>query len=482
MSEQMIEINGIPFSLSQAQKMSKNGMLNIGQKNDPSSTTPNAAVLHGQFPGSSTLFGAFSAPGVRPERFSAMTRPRSMAGLLRPEKTDLINEIVEIVTGQTEAGGSNATGWCAGGMLAGYLKTCQQTYPMGNFKMRSRITPIQDVGLLRNRADIPGMILNNPPAENPLIPEMFYRLTDDRSQLQLEFYTLGTQMERSLVKQIWQGVVGTDTSIPGWWKDMNSLSSLVKTGYVDAISLRPCPAADSQVVSWNADVAATVSGRNIVQAYSDVYYAALDRAETAGLDGTQFVWVMRKEAFRALVQVWVCQYYTNRCLTAGVVGAPFPTDATISRQLELDMLNGRYLLIDGIPVPVVFDEGIPLERLAANPNVLRADAFLLPISWNGRPLVRLEYQDMGNQYAMEMATRILTQTEIINNGMYILSKQESDGCVEFSISSKMRLFLEVPFLAARIDDTTFTYQAETHTADPTANSYLYVDGGISYRL
>lgn len=479
MSEAMIEINGIPFTLSQAKAMSQKGLLNMGQKNDPSSTTPSSAPLHGVFPGNANMFGAFSNPGVRPERFSAMQRPRSMAGLLKPQKSELMNEIVGIVTGQTAATGTNATGWCAGGMLSGVLKTCQQTYPMGNFKMRSRIAVIQEAGMLRNRADIPGMILNNPPAENPLIPDPFWRLTDDRSILQLEFYNLGVQMERSLVKEIWQGVVGTDTGIPGWWKDMNSLSSLVKTGYVDSETGLACPAADSQVIAWNADVGATVAGRNIVQVYSDVYYAAVDRADAVGLGGTEFAFVMRKEAFRALVQVWVCQYYINRCLSAGVVGAPFTTDATETRRLELEMRNGQYLLIDGIPVRVVFDEGIPLEQLGA--NILRSDSFLLPISWNGYPLTRLEYFDMGNFYANELRTAVVTQSELINNGLYLLSKQESEGCVEFTISAKMRLFLETPFLAARIDDMSYTYLAQTHVADP-GTSFLYVNGGVSYRL
>lgn len=479
MSEAMIEINGIAFTLTQAKAMSKAGLLNMGQKNDPSSTTPNASPLHGPYPYGSQ-FGAFSYPGVRPERFSAMQRPRSMAKLLRPEKTELYNEIIEVVTGQTAAGGSNATGWCAGGMLAGVLKTCQQIYPMGNFKMRSRVVPIQEVGQLRNRADIPGMILNNPPEDNPLIPETFYRLTDDRSELQLQFFNLGIQIERSLGVEMWQGVVGTDTSIPGWWKDFNSITSLVKTGYVDAVTGLACAAADSQVVTWNADVAATVAGRNIVQAYSDVWYAAQDRAEATGLGGTTFAFVMRKEAFRALVQVWVCQYYTNRCITSGTVGAPITTDATETRRLELEMLNGQYLLIDGTPVPVLFDEGIPIQQLGVNPRILRSDSFLLPISWNGRPLVRLEYFDMGNQYATELRTAIVTQSEVLNNGMYLLSKQESEGCVEFSISAKMRLFLEVPFLAARIDSMSYTYQADTHVANP-GTTFLYVNGGVSYR-
>lgn len=475
-----IVLNGIEFTEKQISDMSKAGLLNIGQKNDPSGSTPTASSLHGVNYGNASQYGLFSAPGVRPDRFSTLARPRSMTSLLRPQKSDLINEIVEIVTGQTAGTTTNATGWCADGALAGVLKTCQQTYAMGNFKMRTRIIPLQEVGQLRNRADIPGMIVNNPPQDNPLIPDMFYRLTDDRSQLQYEFFTLGNQISRSMEIELFRGVAGTDTSIPGWWKDFNGLDSLVKTGYVDALTQVACPAADSTVVSWNADVGATVGGRNIVQAYSDTYYAKKDLAEMVGMGDVQFAFVMRKEAFRALTEVWVCQYATYRC-QSGTVGNPVMTSAVEMNALRLEMMNGQYLLIDGVPVPVIFSDGILLERLGSGtPNVLRADSYLLPISWNGRPLIRLEYHDMGNQYATEMANLVYTSAMFINNGMYMLTKNERDGCIEYTVSSKMRLFLETPFLAARIDDMSFSYSAPTRVAEP-GTTFLYANGGSTYR-
>lgn len=473
-------VNGVEFTEKQISEMGKAGLLNIGQKNDVSSSTPNASVLHGVFPGNANQFGLFSAPGVRPQRFTALTRPRSITKLLRPERTELVNEIVEIVTGQTAGSGSNATGWCAGGALAGQLKTCQQTYPMGNFKMRSRIMPLQEVGQLRNRADIPGMIINNPPEDNPFIPAPFYQLTDDRSQMQLEFFNLGVQMERSLERELFNGVVGTDSGLTGWWKDMNSIDALVKTGYVDAITGIACPAADSTVVTWNADVGATVAGNNIVQAYTDLYYAKKDLAVTVGMEDTQFAFFMRKEAFRALTEVWACQYATYRCQT-GTAGQPNAASVVDMNNLRLEMQQGQYLLIDGIPVPVVFSEGITLERLGAGtPNILRADAYLMPISWNGWNLLHLEYHDMGNQWAREMSTKVYNSAEFINNGLYLLTKDETDGCIEFTISSKMRLFLETPFLAGRIDDMSFSYSAQTRVADP-ATTWLYKNGGLTYR-
>ena len=77
-----------------------------------------------------------------------------MAKMLRPQKSEYINEIIEIMTGQTIGSGSNVTDWCAPGPLAGVLKTCAQVYQFGNFKMNTRVIPLQEVGQRVNRADL----------------------------------------------------------------------------------------------------------------------------------------------------------------------------------------------------------------------------------------------------------------------------------------------------------------------------------------
>lgn len=477
-----IVINGIEFTEKQVSGLVEMGALNFNQKNDPSSATPTQSqVLQGQSYTNPAQYGLFSSPGVRPDRFSALTRPLSLASLLRPQKSEFTSEIIEVMTGQT-AGVANAqTDWCAPGALAGVLKTCQQVSTFGNFKMNTRITPIQEVGLLRNRADIPGQILNRPPSENPFMPERMYQLTDTRNQLGYELFTLGIQVERSFESEIWNGVAGSNTSIIGWWKDFAGLDSLVKTGYVDAVTGVACPAADSIVISWNADVGATVTGSNIVQSMADQYYAVRSIAKRVGLEGVVFGFTLREEFFRALTEVWACQYLTYRCQSTNA-GQPIQITGDETNRLRLEMQNGQYLLIDGIPVPVVFSDGIENTPLGFGPpKVFRTDAYLLPISWNGRPLIRPEFHDMGNVYAREFAQIVYPSAEFMNNGMYMLGKREAGGCVELELSMKMRLILEVPFLAARWDNLTYSYGAQSRTANP-GETYLYRNGGVTYRL
>src|SRR5262249_560201 len=132
-------------------------VLNVGQKdygykNDPASTSlAGTTTLNGPFPGSSTQFGIFSAPGVRPERYSALARPRTLARLLTPERNEYYQEILEIMTGATSGSGSNATGFCDDPPQPGQLKTCQQTYLFGKYYIKTTLNAVPEMGQLRNR-------------------------------------------------------------------------------------------------------------------------------------------------------------------------------------------------------------------------------------------------------------------------------------------------------------------------------------------
>jgi hypothetical protein len=105
--------------------------------------------------------------------------------------------------------------------------------------------------------------------------------------------------------------------------------------------------------------------------------------------------------------------------------------------------------------------------------------YFVPLSWAGRPLIRLEYFNLGNQYIQEWTGFINPdRRRVINNGFYAMGYNTVSFCDEYLFGSVMRLILETPFLAARIDDVEFSYLAQTR--DPYPGTSMYVDGGISY--
>jgi hypothetical protein len=456
-------------------------------KDNPNSTTPVGQALQGPFQGNTGQWGLFSQPGVRPERFSAMPRPLSMLRLLIEQgslrRSEFFNEILEIMTGATDGTGTNATGFCATPPTAGQLQTMARIFKFGAWYLKSQLNAVPNIGQLVNRADVPGRILNAGPEANPLIPDVMYQLSDTRSQLQYELFTVGISLERTLeqVAVVGNSALASTNTHVGWINEFAGLDSQIKTGYSDAFSGISSNAVDSISENWgNQTVGNTQvsSGRNIVQLIADIYYGLIQRAAQVGMEGFEMAIVMRPEFFRALTDVYACSYATARC-TNGSAGAPQIVDQTVVNNLRIEMLDGQYLLIEGVKVPVVFTQGIPLTQLGS--NLYSNTFYFVPVSWAGRPLISIEYFPMDNQYATEYRSFVDAQRfRVLNNGLYLVGEAQTPLCLEFHFSARMRLILESPFLAARIDNVQFTYLANSYSPYP-AETYLYRDGGVSYR-
>lgn len=454
-------------------------------KNDPgSSATANPGALQGPLQGNPALGGAFSAPGVRPDRFSAMPRVRSLAKLLRPMPSEIYNEIYAIVTGATDGSGDNPTSFCGTAPQPGNLKTCEQTMVFGKWFSQTQLNNVPEIGMLRNRAEVPGRILNSAPTDNPLIPDIMYRLTDTRSQLQYELYGQGIFLERAMEKVLITGdpTKANTATERGFIKEFKGLDAQIKTGYTDSSGVT-CPAADSIVLDFGgATIGGTIGGgdgRTITTALGDVAYAIQDRADQVGMgDGLEMAFLMRKEAFRVLTDYYANTYATSRFQSATMTaGNPVVQIATDANNLRLEMLQGNYLLVEGQPVPVVFSDGLPFE--GQGNNVWQTDIFVVPISWGGFPLLRFDYFNMGNQYITEWNGIINPdKRRVINNGLLLMGYQSTGMCDLFQFAGQMRLILETPFLAGRIDNVSFSYLANTRNATPGAS--LYYDGGVSY--
>lgn len=479
-----ITIDGVEYSDVEVKALEKAGVLQIGRKHDPASTTLTATPLHGPYPGNTSQFGIFSGAGVRPGRFSALMHPEDgLMDLVSIERSEYTNELLEIATGQTAGSGSNATGFCGNPPVAGQLKTCRQNFVWGDFYIKTQLNALPKIGELRNRADVPAQIFNAGPTAHPLIPDIMFNLSDTRDQLAVELYTVGNEANRSITKVGIQGdtTQASNATERGFISEFAGLDSQIKTGYTDSVTGVACAAADSDVLSFNASIGSTIGGgdgRNFVQAISDVIYSRKEAADKVGLEGVVWAITMRRDQFRAATEVYACSYATYRCTNTNA-GQPQNQDAMQINALRLAMLNGQYLLVDGVEVPVVFSDGIPRETLAN--NTYKADMYLVPVSWSGMPLLRLQYFPMDNEYITKF--RSLTspdEVQVLNNGMYLVGKRSTPLCLEYHFAARWRLILETPFLAARIDDIWYTYQAKQNTAYPGESGY--VNGGVTYRL
>lgn len=454
------------------------------QKHTPSSTTLTAPALHGPFDTNfrgPNNWGIFSYPGVRPDRFSTLVRPNSLASLLAQNlnKSNFSEELLEVMTGVTAAGGTNSTSWCEDPPTVGEGKVCQQIYRWGNYHVKSHLNAIPEVGQLRNRADVPADIINMGQEANPLIPDLLFKMTDMQDRAAYEFFLVGVQAERVLDEVLIQGQrAAALNNIHGWSREFDGLDLQIKTGYTDIPTGITCPAMDSIVETFGAAVGGTqaATGRNMVQLVSDVFRGLKNRARKMSMGGTQWAFVMREELFFALVDAYSCLYHLYRC--SGTQYEENNIDQMTTNQLRLAMLEGEYLLVDGIQYPVVFSEGIDQTTPAA--NTFQSDMYIVPINWMGVPLTRLEYYPMDNQYIQAMNQFSMDSPQAINNGLWLVGHASTPLCREWHFASKMRLILETPFLAARIDNINYSFNAPIRNALPDGS--YYDDGGVSTRI
>jgi hypothetical protein len=464
--------------------------MGLAEKHDPASTTLYTPTLQGPFQGSTTQFGLFTYPGVRPERYSAMARPYSFAQALgAPTASQFYEELLSVLLGQTEASGTNAETWCDNPPEVGNAKECKQAFYWGQYFVKTQLNAVPEIGQLRNRSDVPGSVMpgfSNPEMRNPLIPDLFYRLVDTRDQLAYELWKIGVEFERTIDVV---GVAGDNSQAytateHGWTSEFTGIDSMIKTGYTDVKTSQTCAAMDSVVITFGADVGATIpsepaaSARNITIAITELVRAVRNRARKMGY-GANVSWyfLMREEAFHRVVEEYACNYASYRCSGSGANN--LVTMATETQKLMLDMIAGQYLLVDGVAYPVVFSEGIPQTNAA---GTFTSDIYLVPDTWNGQKLTYLQYFPMDNQYATQF--RGFADSDditILNNGLWIAGVNSTGLCKEYEFGCKMRLIMETPFLAGRLDNVSYYFTTEIRNALPGSSFYANGPGNTVYK-
>jgi hypothetical protein len=474
----MVQINGKDYSLEDIQALKE---LASVFKNDPASLVPNATPAYGPYDNSG-LAGVLSIPGIRPEMYSAFVRPRTFMQLVGIKPSVYAHEKIGIMTGVTAESGTNATDFCGNPPIAGQLKRCVQDYLWGQWYMKTKLNVVPLIGQRYDYADTAKRIVNLANSGNPFMPDILSGINlNDNTQLRLanELFTVGVGWERANEKVAATGdhTQASTATETGWIREYDGLELQIITGRRDRDTNALCPAADSIVLSWGASIEATVSGRTLPQAMVDIWFGRMELADQVGLGGTSFAWIMPSRLFRALTYVYSCSYYTSRC--AGTQYNENNQMATETRRIQLEMLNGHYLLMDGEVVPVVFSDGIPVTKAVG--NIYTADSvYLVPVEWNGSRFLNMEYFPMNNADLSAFINFLPgSDYQVINNGQFLVSKRYTPLCLEYHFAAMSRLILDAPFLAARIDDVQFTYLDTGYRSAYPSESNFYVDGGNS---
>lgn len=450
-------------------------MKDVGQKHDPATTASNWNRPHG-------TNGLFADGTVRPRMYS------TVPGLV-DEVTNSIplvpslkdNEIYEILTGVTQTQGNAATDLCSEGPNPGQLKTCRQVKTWGEVKVDTEVHRLSDQGRRRDYADNDREIVNLMMENNQYIPDFVAKNPNtDLGKRAIELAT-GLTLGYSKVDVIGvQGATSNAAYLNQFMKQYDGIEVQVKTGYTDSAAPGnpACAAADSVVIPHNAPIgSAGTNGATFTENVVDAWYSVTETSDQVGMGDTSFeIWVNRK-AWRAIAYQWACTYYTDRC-GSDAAGTPIIREATAITTARDEMMRNKVLLIDGNAVPVRVTDGIPAPGMGA--NLFQSDMYIMPRYWRGNPLIFRQFFPLNNAAAQEFIANS-PEARIINNGLYAVGRRTTNGfCTKWEFYSKNRLILDTPFLAARVNDFTFTYRAQDR--DAFVGDSNYKNGGVSGRL
>ncbi len=150
------------------------------------------------------------------------------------------------------------------------------------------------------------------------------------------------------------------------------------------------------------------------------------------------------------------------------------------------MRNGSYLLVDGVRIPVVVDDGITEEDDSDSALIpagqFASDIYLIPMTVaGGVPSTFIEFFDHDNSVMQEAFSegRLSNQAFTTNAGAWIWTIERTGLCLFWRGKVEPRLILRTPQLAGRIQNV--RYNPLQHTRQPFPDDPYFVDGGVTTR-
>lgn len=453
-------------------------------KHDPVNQAQTAGNLHGLNP-AGTL-GLFGAPGVDPRMFQTIVRAGgswSRALTLRPSV--MLNPRFEILTGITQPSGTNPTDFCGDPAAPGDLKVCQQDFEFAEVAMKTDTVMGPKVGAYYTNADIDRELLVDGPGFGPFVPDPVMAATDRNSITWKVLYELGLEAdlyhEQALIEGLRTAPANGAGSIKYFIKQGDGIDRLIRTGYTDKVSGVACPAVDSRVISFNAELTGTdANGDTIVDVVQDAYTGMDMDLVDMGYTQHAGYFLMHPRMWRPITRQWPCAYATTGCNIVSANGERLNITADTQRAMQDDMYRGKYLMVDGMRIPVLFSRKVPIVNIG--PDLWNGTLYYITERLNSELGLFVEYFNMGNPQQQEWYSQTGADalSRVTNGGLYRMGKRAKADCIEYEFKSMWRLILRAPFGAIRWDGIRFADR--TRTRSPYTGESYYKDGGLTSRI
>lgn len=449
------------------------------QKHDLSSTTATTNLMHGPA-------GIFGYPGIEQDVFATRVKPRGLMSVLPSQGAIDENPIVAYLTGfRDDDSTDEKDGVCDTPISAGEIKNCLQGALFGRVERKTDVIEFNATGRRTNRGEFLDLrLVNDPLLESSFaLPGSIPQAGMDAlaREVLARWMTMGVSFERKLGPLMYTGTPANN-STNGGYKEFHGLETLVGTGKVDIISGNTCPALDSDVRDFNY-LDAAANAVTLVETLTDMWRYVNDIASRTGLDPTTWTFVMRRNLFNEIADVWPCAYGTYRCTVDNVADSTIArvmVDGMAQRGMADDIRNGLYLLIDGVRVPVLIDDFIPEETDTTSANVdageFASDIYLIPLQVRGGIVsTYLEYFDFSKGVMQEIMTGKLGNEYWTDGGRFLWTYARTAWCAEWWAKIEPRLRLLTPHLAGRLQNV--LYSPLKHYREDEPDSDYFFDGG-----
>src|SRR5574337_94898 len=265
--------------------------------------------------------GIFGTPGIEQDIFATRVKPTGLLAILPAVPTIIEQPLVGYLTGFTaSAGGAEKDAVCDTPLASGQMKSCLQGALFGRYERKTEVIELNSALRQNNRGEFLDLrLVNDPTLDSGLsVPSSINgQAADAINRLVLsKWLALGVAFERKLGPQVFTGNPNNN-STNGGYKEFHGLETLVGTGKIDVITSTLCKALDSDLRNYTFK-RADQNGADLVTMLTSMVRNTRDIAQRTGLDPAEWVFVMRRNLFDTLADIWPCAYGTYKCAAGNV--------------------------------------------------------------------------------------------------------------------------------------------------------------------
>lgn len=428
--------------------------------------------------------GILGSCAIDSQVISARISPRGISRVLPCVPTVSTNPEYAFITGIEDSGDSEPTTECAT-CPSGITQSCIQSAVFGLLCRETDTLTINRAIERINKNEVDLQLVNDILGLQP--KDVFQAIASANYNTLLQVATawamieVGVLLQNKLVPMVWQG--NPANNIGTGYAEFPGLDLLISTNYVDAHTGANCNALDADVKSFNwlavnnQDGAGNFSIVRVLE-YLEAYVHS--NAERMGLMPATWTWVMRRELWYELSNIWPIAYLTTRGMTTAPPGAQLMVDATREREMRDQMRRGYFLSVNGRTHPVVIDDGVYeyTEEMAAG-NLMSGEyastIYLLPVTYLGnRPATYFEAKDYRAITPDVMAGH-LQDAFWSDDGRFLWTNERVKWCYTLSGKVEPRVLLRTPMISGKLEYVKYT--PLQHFRDFDEDSDYFFKGG-----